>query len=1242
MSTTFLSTRHPRHHLPRVLAFLFCVGLSIQVVVAATPPPPGVAPSDPPIGGFGIDGDLQANTPTANVGDWLPGAGGTGGSVLDASGAPLDPIATLHTLDPYNDSSSDMIFAGGEKWFDDPNTWNWTYGKSSSKTDINNVLFHIAPDAEGHIWGAVAADRFSTSGDSYIDFEFLQNKLVRNPDNTFTSAGPDGGRTVNDLLLSLAFTGGGKVADFFVWSWQPDGQGGHVYVDMTGSIPTGKVLAALNGSSIAVPYGAFGSTTYARYAFAEGAVDLTALLTIFDPCMSLVVETIMVKTKASQSSNASIEDLIDPIHVKLTIGPSAQAGDDQIACHEGDATSFTLAGMASQGIFPVASTVWSILEGEATIEDPSSLTTAVHVSSDSAVLRLTVFQQNGCESTDDIRLSVQALPACDIAGPTSDICPGAMQMFNAPEGMDSYAWSLTGNGSIVGPIDGPTVMVKSGSACAEPFSLTLNSQLGDCLNTCQLDVMVQDTTAPELVRPAEVTIECHLSNDPADTGLATASDLCDAAPVITFSDDMRPGDCAAEGVIHRTWTATDACGNETSSVQLIHVVDTTAPSIEVPSGITLECPANTSPKATGWATGSDNCGDARVSYRDDVDILCGASRIITRTWKVQDGCGNEATGIQVIRVEDNTPPVMSCVVATTYSQGGYGGNGTPAEILIANYFTVFPNGITIGLYDPSNGHQAPNGLHWEATGHGLASLREFISQGGGTSRALEADAVDADDGEKRGELAAQTLTLTINMRFNERGVIGAGPNNFADLVYSRDGDTLSGMTVRQILETANHALAGLGLPEGQSYSSLNKLADLLNHAFHQGNHSAWAQAYLEVPAILLQCASEIPAPDPSRVMASDACGGKVTIFHEGDVISDQSCPGRYIITRTWVAMDECGNMGTCSQRIIVDDTTAPLLSGEQERVVSPDAPWDFLAPEATDNCDDIIDLVIVNTVTNVLGDNAMVATRTWQASDPCGNAAEFTQVVTVGQVMAVQSSFDTGSDHWMLMSYSQDQNPTHMESGGQGGGYITSQTGGSDTIWFWTAPEAYLGDRSDYYGGVLTFAMTTSDGSNSALPPSVLMVRGNLTLALSLEDMPGTEWTPFSVGLSESDDWINTSTGQSATQQEIIHVLSNVEWLLIQVDLGVPGSTCGLDNVVMAPPARLDVMSWTLRVESTGSGSIRLVWPAMDTTCHVEESDSLDTPNWRVLEVTREERDGYFRLEFQPENSPKFYRLKKP
>src|SRR5262249_38588837 len=123
----------------------------------AVPPPAGVVPILSPTGGLSIDGNLIANTPVTNVGDWmfLTNAPGSGGAVLGPTGVSLNGSTTFHLVDPYNDNN-DLGFGGGLKWTDNPNLWTWKTGKPSSKTDINNALVHIGNDVDGHSWVVVA------------------------------------------------------------------------------------------------------------------------------------------------------------------------------------------------------------------------------------------------------------------------------------------------------------------------------------------------------------------------------------------------------------------------------------------------------------------------------------------------------------------------------------------------------------------------------------------------------------------------------------------------------------------------------------------------------------------------------------------------------------------------------------------------------------------------------------------------------------------------------------------------------------------------------------------------------------------------------------------------------------------------------------------------------------------------------------------------------------------------------
>ena len=99
---------------------------------------------------------------------------------------------------------------------------------------------------------------------------------------------------------------------------------------------------------------------------------------------------------------------------------------------------------------------------------------------------------------------------------------------------------------------------------------------------------------------ADITIECTASTDPANTGMTTATDNCDSAPVVTLVDVTMEGACAQEYTIARTWTATDACGNSSTCLQTITVEDSTPPVFTMcAADVTIECTDSTDPADTG-------------------------------------------------------------------------------------------------------------------------------------------------------------------------------------------------------------------------------------------------------------------------------------------------------------------------------------------------------------------------------------------------------------------------------------------------------------------------------------------------------------------------------------------------------------------------------------------------------------------------------------------------------------------
>lgn len=181
-------------------------------------------------------------------------------------------------------------------------------------------------------------------------------------------------------------------------------------------------------------------------------------------------------------------------------------------------------------------------------------------------------------------------PSSDAGGPYTQECTGFTTTValdgsgsSDPEGFAlTYSWSTNCPG---GTFDNPSL--------AQP-TLSVNTS-GSCSITCQVfltvtdnygvsdsdsaTVNIQDTTSPVLTCPADTAIECDESSDPANTGFATATDMCTPTSTVTYADTATPGSCPEASTIFRTWTAADGCGNSSSCVQTIQVVDTTPPVI---------------------------------------------------------------------------------------------------------------------------------------------------------------------------------------------------------------------------------------------------------------------------------------------------------------------------------------------------------------------------------------------------------------------------------------------------------------------------------------------------------------------------------------------------------------------------------------------------------------------------------------------------------------------------------------
>jgi hypothetical protein len=149
------------------------------------------------------------------------------------------------------------------------------------------------------------------------------------------------------------------------------------------------------------------------------------------------------------------------------------------------------------------------------------------------------------------------------------------------------------------------------------------------------------------------------------------------------------------------------------------------------------------------------------------------------------------------------------------------------------------------------------------------------------------------------------------------------------------------------------------------------------------------------------CADFVPAANDASVKANDACGRPVTISHTPDVVVSNGCPNRITVTRVYTATDACGNSTSRTQTITINDSEGPVFAGvPADMTVSSNAVPVAPTLVAVDNCEGNPQVAFKETKTAGANDSSYILTRTWTATDACGNTSTATQKITVADTPA--------------------------------------------------------------------------------------------------------------------------------------------------------------------------------------------------------------------------------------------------
>ncbi|MBK9983705.1 MAG: hypothetical protein IPP15_15220, partial [Saprospiraceae bacterium] len=649
----------------------------------------------------------------------------------------------------------------------------------------------------------------------------------------------------------------------------------------------------------------------------------------------------------------------------------------------------------------------------------------------------------GNSSSASQTINVQDITAPVIAtlpSPTTIDCPAA-PVFAVATATDACgsAFTLT------------SADVTTSGDCAGEYSVTRTWTATDaCGNSSSASqtINVQDITAPVIATlPAPTTINCPSTPVFA---VATATDACESAFTLTSNDVTTPGDCAGEYSVIRTWTATDACGNSSSASQTINVQDIAAPVIAtLPSPTTIDCPAA---PVFAVATATDACGSSFTLTSADVTTSgdCAGEYSVIRTWTATDACGNSSSASQTINVQDITAPVIDALpvtttincpstpvfaVATATDACGSAFTLTSADVTTSGdcageYSVIRTWTATDACGNSSSASQTINVQ--DVTAPVIAALPApatidcpaapvfavaTATDACGSSFTLTSADVTTS-GDCAGEYSvtktwtatdacgnSSSASQTINVQDNTAPVIDAlpvtttinCPSTPVFAVATATDACGSAFTLTSADVTTSGDCAG-------EYSVIRTWT-----ATDACGNSSSASQTINVQDIAAPVIAALPAPTTidcpaapvfAVATATDACGSAFTLT-SADVTTSGDCAGEYSVTRTWTAMDACGNSSSASQTINVQDITAPVIDAlpVTTTINCPSTPV-FAVATATDACGSAFTLTSTDVTTPGVCAGSYSVTRTWTATDACGNSSSASQTINVQDITA--------------------------------------------------------------------------------------------------------------------------------------------------------------------------------------------------------------------------------------------------
>ena len=531
-------------------------------------------------------------------------------------------------------------------------------------------------------------------------------------------------------------------------------------------------------------------------------------------------------------------------------------------------------------------------------------------------------------------------------------------------------------------------------------------------STCTFTVTVNDTQAPLITCPADMTVDSDAGSCSAIVNFAaTVDDNCEGAAISYLPAS---GSSFPIGQTLVTATATDASGNQSSCTFTVTVVDNEPPVIICPVDIVKANDPGTCGAVVTFSAGVlDNCDGAIAVYSHASGSVFPVGTTEVSVY-AQDAKGNvSATCTFEVTVNDTEAPIItvcpadievgndlnSCSAVVTYSVAAMD-NCTAPENITYTYShapgSVFPIGtttVTVTAQDAVgnsstactfdvtvNDTQAPaitcpadinvsNDagqcsaiVNFEATAldncGGAVSIT--YSQDPGTSFPIGETVVIVTATDDKGNASNCSFTVTVND--TEAPVITSCP---ADIVVDNDLNTCSAVVNFSVAATDNCTA-----PENITYTYSHAPGSVFpigtttvtvtaqDAAGNSSTACSFDVTVNDTQAPVVTCPADITQGNDAgqcgaivnfEASATDNCNGEVTITYSKDP-GTLFPVGETVVVVT--ATDEDGNQSTCSFTVTVNDTEGPVITS---------CPADIVVGNDLNNCSAAVNFSVAAT-----------------------------------------------------------------------------------------------------------------------------------------------------------------------------------------------------------------------------------------------------------------------------------------